>query len=57
MMINKVNDNDKIKLVRGQTDLNKINISLERNTNFLIVSTFLVFDSSQRFIERAECQD
>lgn len=57
MIINKVNDNDKIKLVRGQTDLNKINISVERNTNFLIVSTFLVFDSSQPFYERAEWQD
>lgn len=37
MIINKVNNNDKIKLIRDQIDLNKINISLEKNKNFLII--------------------
>lgn len=48
MIINKATNNiHKIKLILGQIDLNKINISLERNIrrnkNFLIIFTFLVF--------------
>lgn len=48
MIINKATNNiHKIKLILGQINLNKINISLERNIrrnkNFLIIFTFLVF--------------
>lgn len=48
MIIDKATNNiHKIKLILGQINLNKINISLERNIrrnkNFLIIFTFLVF--------------
>lgn len=53
MIIDKATNNiHKIKLILGQINLNKINISLERNIrrnkNFLIIFTFLVFYQMNR---------